>query len=330
MNYDPLSYRVTARDVDEFSPGSRSSDRASAAAIVVLVFIVPVVVLLITLVISPQSENVPIVGVLLGGCVVLALGILLIITSVQSWRWRDRVRLARFAAANGLDYRYDVPAPEYPGEPFRPHPGVTHAYRDVLIPESSGVVIGNYRNLIGSKVDGEFGFVAVQLDTVVPHLRLVPRTGAPEWATRTVGSEFENRVLSLEGDFDKHFRLYVPQDYEGDALYIFTPDLMAVLIDNATRMSVEVLDSWLFVYAPGTLRLARPEVLDTVFGIVDAVAPKAIKQTHNYRDERTNTAGPRTIARQGRRLQSGVTVGGLVVLVGLVVGVLAALIFVPR
>ena len=34
--------------------------------------------------------------------------------------------------------------------------------------------------------------------------------------------------LSLEGDFDQHFALHSPRGYERDALYIFTPDLMAL------------------------------------------------------------------------------------------------------
>ena len=37
------------------------------------------------------------------------------------------------------------------------------------------------------------------------------------------------QVLSLEGDFDRYFTLYCPKEYERDALYVFTPDLMALL-----------------------------------------------------------------------------------------------------
>lgn len=33
-----------------------------------------------------------------------------------------------------------------------------------------------------------------------------------------------------------------------DALYLFTPDIMARFIDNAAQLDVEIVDDWLFLY----------------------------------------------------------------------------------
>lgn len=48
-------------------------------------------------------------------------------------------------------------------------------------------------------------------------------------------------MLSLEGDFDRYFTLYCPGDYERDALYVFTPDLLALLIDESRHFAANAL-----------------------------------------------------------------------------------------
>ncbi len=55
--------------------------------------------------------------------------------------------------------------------------------------------------------------------------------------------------LTLEGDFNKFFRLRVPKGFEQEAYQIFTPDVMANLIDKATEMSFEFVGTKLYIYA---------------------------------------------------------------------------------
>ena len=50
------------------------------------------------------------------------------------------------------------------------------------------------------------------------------------------------RRLSIEGDFDEHFALHSPPVSQRDAVYIFTPDLMALLIDETGDFDVEIVD----------------------------------------------------------------------------------------
>ena len=56
----------------------------------------------------------------------------------------------------------------------------------------------------------------------------------------------KDQILSLEGDFSEYFTLYCPREYERDALYVFTPDLMALLIDQTSTFDVEIVDDWMF------------------------------------------------------------------------------------
>ncbi|MDQ3075995.1 MAG: hypothetical protein M3Q34_02610 [bacterium] len=57
------------------------------------------------------------------------------------------------------------------------------------------------------------------------------------------------KVLKLEGDFNHYFTLYVPnEDYEIEALQIFTPEIMVKLMDTADGFSFEFIDNKLFIY----------------------------------------------------------------------------------
>jgi len=76
-----------------------------------------------------------------------------------------------------------------------------------------------------------------------------------------------NQRLSLEGGFNDYFTLYAPKDYERDALYIFTPDLMA-------------------------------------FRIMSIMGAKLYNQTDYYADERIGNWQLNVVADQGKRLKN--------------------------
>ncbi|QAY73990.1 hypothetical protein ET445_12210 [Agromyces protaetiae] len=124
--------------------------------------------------------------------------------------------------------------------------------------------------------------------------------------------------LSLEGDFDSHFRLYVPTGYERDALYVFTPDLMALLIDETGDLDVEIRDDRLIITRPGGFDFTSAATWERFGRILETVGAKAWDRTDMYLDERTQTpalqfgapeiggmssgAGPR-VAPAGRRVR---------------------------
>lgn len=91
--------------------------------------------------------------------------------------------------------------------------------------------------------------------------------------------------LSLEGDFDRYFSLYCPVGYERDALYLFTPDIMARFIDNAAAVDVEIVDDWLFLYARRPFATLDPATWAWLFSVVAALLDK-FDQWARWRDER--------------------------------------------
>ncbi len=58
-----------------------------------------------------------------------------------------------------------------------------------------------------------------------------------------------DKTVELEGDFNKYFKLRVPKGREQEAYQIFTPDVMANLIDKASGVSFEFIGDKLYLYA---------------------------------------------------------------------------------
>jgi len=146
-----------------------------------------------------------------------------------------------------------------------------------------------------------------------------------------------DQVLSLEGDFNTYFTLYCPREYERDALYVFTPDLMALLIDNASTLDVEIVDDWMFVYSMQPFALDEPSALEPLFDVIETIGAKTLTQTDRYRDDRaavptsvdappaSSSVAPAVllptdeVAPQGRRLSRGVRMGTILTFIGFVV-----------
>src|SRR5690606_3240844 len=119
-----------------------------------------------------------------------------------------------------------------------------------------------------------------------PHMLLDSRQNNT-WGFSGFAGLFDRaQVLSLEGDFDRWFTLYCPRQYETDALYVFSPGLMALCIDEVAPFDVEIVDDWMFVYSPRPFRMDDPALLERLFRIIDVVGSKTLKQTRRYRDER--------------------------------------------
>lgn len=54
--------------------------------------------------------------------------------------------------------------------------------------------------------------------------------------------------LSLEGDFNKYFTLYIPNDLQIEVLEIFTPDVMVEFIDKFQGMNMEISKDKMYIY----------------------------------------------------------------------------------
>ena len=196
-------------------------------------------------------------------------------------------RLDRFAQANGMTWHPEASAPPLPGMIF----DIGHARQatDIIRGTKPRLVeFANYTYKTGSgkeETTHRWGYVAVKLATPLPHI-VLDAVGNNSFLGSNLPASFNrDQRLSLEGDFDEHFQLYCPEGYERDALYLFTPDIMARFIDNAAALDVEIVDDWLFLYTQREVSTLDPATWAWLFSVVAALLGK-LDQWERWRDDR--------------------------------------------
>ncbi len=201
----------------------------------------------------------------------------------RTQRW---YRLDRFARANGMSYVPRIVAPGLPGMIFGV--GDSRESTDLVRGDKPRFVeFGNYSYTTGSGKDRtthQWGYVAVKLDVPLPNIVLDATSNNSLFGSNLPAAFDRKQRLPLEGDFDKHFALYCPVGYERDALYLFTPDIMARFVDHAAAVDVEIVDDWLFLYGQRAFSTLDPATWAWLFSIVGALLDK-FAQWSRWRDE---------------------------------------------
>jgi hypothetical protein len=235
-------------------------------------------------------------------------------------RWAIWARMDKFAAANDMMFSPTDANPAYPGSIFQlgdSRQAVDHVR--TISSDTAGarfIDFGNYRYTTGSgknRSTRTWGFLAFHLDRRLPNMVLDSKANDGFFGSNLPATFDKSQILSLEGDFDRYFTLYCPKEYERDALYVFTPDLMALLIDEAAPFDVEIVDDWMFVYSTVPFQTADASMYARLFRIVDTVGAKTLTQTDRYVDERVGDFAANVVAPQGARLKRRVSVGAIII-----------------
>ncbi|KRC62443.1 hypothetical protein ASE14_00980 [Agromyces sp. Root81] len=147
-----------------------------------------------------------------------------------------------------------------------------------------------------------FAFMELPLPASVPHIVLknrrrsiVPTLGLGRGAAR----------LALEGDFARTFTLIVPEGYERDALYIFTPDLMARVVDLGSGTEIELVGRQLYIYLPYGTRFDRPQTMSAALVVAEEFHRRFARRTHRYRDDAAGALAAKSgvsVGLRGQRL----------------------------
>jgi len=252
---------------------------------------------------------------------------------------RAQAKLDRFARDNGMSFHPGVLAPQLPGMLFgigreRGSSDLVRAW------DPRFIEYGNYGYTTGSgknRTRHSWGYIAMQLDTPLPNIVLDARANNGLFGSNLPVSLARGQRLSLEGDFDEHFSLYCPEGYEADALYLFTPDVMARFVDVSGSLDVEIVDDWIFFYSTRDIVTLQPDQWERLIALTDAMSDK-IDRWGRWRDERLGVAhpavripsdplaslatdpvsaaspgrAPRGVAHAGRRLRRGPAWGAIV------------------
>lgn len=190
-------------------------------------------------------------------------------------------RLSQFAPENGMTYIPRFDSPRLPGIVFQQNRSRSENIVRGVAPRM--VEVGNFKYEVDTGKSTRTvttGYVAIKVDNLLPNIILDARGNG------SLGSIKADQHLSLEGDFDQYFKLYCPTGYEVDALYLFTPDIMERMILQAGALDVELVDNWVFFYAPGReLATTNPATWAWLFSLIHAMLTK-LAQWERWRDER--------------------------------------------
>ncbi len=215
-----------------------------------------------------------------------------------------RARILSFAAANELEYRERVIPEGMNGLIFDEGRDKT-IEEQLLFPD--GMEIGRYSYVTGhgkNQQTHSYSYIRVSLFRHLPNMVLDAKKNNL-WKFTNLPDSFDpSQQLRLEGDFNEHFNLYVPKEYEQDALYVFTPDVMQALIENGKEYDIEVVDDKLYFYTPSKIDLASQVNLQNALTMVNIVSSEFTHQSNRYSDDRViaNHSGAK-VAESGQRLK---------------------------
>ena len=344
---EPIDRKAVRRYGRDPSAGDRLASGCARVAVVVvlapfvLAFFAGGIALTVFLADAAGPRAAVPVGAALGLWTLL-MGAALVSARLRSRADNERAyRLQRFARANGLTYRHGELVEDEPGLLF---PRVSSRYaRDVVRRDGPvPVEVGNVRVDPPGRIGRlqRWGYLCLRLPMPLPHIVLdaVGNNGLAG-SSLPVGFRSDQR-LSLEGDFDQHFRLYCPAGYERDALYLFTPDVMARFVDAAAQLDVEIVDDRMYFYRRGQLSTLDPATWEWL-GSVEAAMTGKLAQWERWRDARGRTDGdraahtdsagipllrpPREVAEPGRRLRATLPWAAIVLAAATIVTVYQAL-----
>lgn len=288
------AYARSARASGATTPGLASLTSFGVAFAAFGIIIAVMSILFVTLATSIASRGpagptpVPFFGFvpLLIVAIVIAVVVVIAVRMIRGQGER-RYRLDRFARANGMSYLHSLSNPGLPGMIFGLGSGRTST--DLVRGDRPRFVeFANYRYTTRSGKNStthRWGYVAVKLDVPLPHIVLDAIGNNSLFGSNLPAAFDKDQRLSLEGDFDRFFSLYCPQGYERDALYLFTPDIMARFIDNAAALDVEIVDDWLFLYGQRDFSTLDAATWNWLFSVVAALLDK-FAQWSRWRDER--------------------------------------------
>ena len=297
FDYSALSEPVTNHDAGSHTISSRIGT----------VFLL--VIIAVTLAVSIQLllHNISLLASLnfIVGTFILFGVILTIVTYVAVHAVKERIRLKRFAEANKLIFYVKQPSGEkQTGAIFNVLDAHNQELEVVRSPGDPFYEFGNYSYVIGegkNQIGRVFGFVHFKLSRRLPNILLSSHQDDHLTKKLPLRPDTSQR-LSLEGNFDDYFSLFVPKGYEEDALTIFTPDVMQMMIKAVHAYTCEIVDDDFYIYTD-QFKSKDPGQFKEVLSMLTVLMPMFERQSQNYRDDRVGLSAANSVADTGKHLR---------------------------
>jgi hypothetical protein len=220
---------------------------------------------------GPQAE---------GDAVGFGLSIPLVVVALLLRNIRNKI-LAKFylqfAAAN--NYIYTPKAPDMVGEGALFTVGRSKQCTNLVKGrfQNHPIVIFNYNYTLQQGRHAQTWYYTVfeiDYDRVLPKMFMRADRGLFDAMDNPmIKPDFNNgRKLKLEGDFDKHFDLFVEEKFEIEALQVFTPDIMHKLMTDWRKLNLEFVSDKIYIYAAG--RLSKKPDLQSMYDLAKYLIEK--------------------------------------------------------
>lgn len=194
---------------------------------------------------------------------------------------------------------------------------------DSIVEFTNGIRVANYQYDTGSGKSQQthyWTYIRLTLDRHLPHIVLDAKKNNVFGRMTNLPIGFKRgQVEKVHPELDKLYALYVPEDYKQDAYYIFTPDVIAALVDSKGELDIEIVDKYIYFYAKRRLDYTKQENWDRVMSLSATVGKELREQTDYYADSIVGNRAADTIAPQGRRLKPGVTAATIITIIMFVV-----------
>ncbi|MCX6722344.1 MAG: hypothetical protein NTY04_04160 [Candidatus Staskawiczbacteria bacterium] len=137
-------------------------------------------------------------------------------------------------------------------------------------------VVGSGKN----KHTESYSALEIFFDTMLPNILLNNRK---TWFNSMALLVDNEKKLTLEGDFQKYFTLYVTKEYELEATQIFTPEIMQMFIDKAGKISVEMYKNKVYLYYPN--EITKKDQLVSIYSLAKEIILELGKKFSLMKDD---------------------------------------------
>lgn len=230
----------------------------------------------------------------------------------------NTIKMRQFSWRNGLIFKESQKPDDRPGSPF--HVGSNRGFMEQFFDGFGRFYeVGNFRYQIqrDKRYLKSFGYLRFKLLRKLPHIVLMKADKLGTF-TQTVGGApvgtDKTQRLSLEGNFDQYFALYVPKGYETDALYVFTPDLMQIFIDSVNAYDCEIIDDDLYLYSEKLMEFGKSDTFKEIGRLTQKLNEILYRRTRSYNDDEINDKSLDEVANAGQRLKGRRWIGAIIFL----------------
>ena len=126
---------------------------------------------------------------------------------------------------------------------------------------------------------GFYTVMQVNLHNDYPHIFLDGIENSP-FSRKIIKYFSDSDIYSLEGDFDKHFKVY-SKSQSIDVLRILSPDMMALLIDAGHEYDIEIINGSLHIIT--NYKFSNRKDIEDFFTIADTLLDKLDRRNATLR-----------------------------------------------